>query len=205
MSKQSDEQILLKTTHFCDSCLVSFMIQPIYSKRLPHTVSKHTLTCRGYTWRIIAGSGLDVWIYWHLRCTISLNYNQYSAIADLITSHITRTCYPFPGNGFITQKLSLQITMKSSCHFFFNHLGLPILQNSIQISNSSLRGFCSVLIQSQLQNTFLLYWRGMDHIENTSFCCQNCCRGMLQLSCLAMGTLLLRICCRESVYRAVAW
>jgi hypothetical protein len=27
----------------------------------------------------------------------------------------------FPGNWFITQKLSLQITVKSSWHFFFNH------------------------------------------------------------------------------------
>jgi hypothetical protein len=29
------------------------------------------------------GSGLDDWIYWRLLCTVSLHYNQYSAIADL--------------------------------------------------------------------------------------------------------------------------
>jgi hypothetical protein len=40
-------------------------------------------------WRIITGSGLDGWIYWRLLCTISLNYKQYSAIADLHTFQFT--------------------------------------------------------------------------------------------------------------------
>jgi hypothetical protein len=52
---------------------------------------------------------------------INSKYRQYSAAAHLFTSRITRTCYPFPGNGFITQKLSLQIAVKSSCHFVFSH------------------------------------------------------------------------------------
>jgi hypothetical protein len=39
---------------------------------------------------------------------------------DSLTSRIARICYPFPGNGFVTQKLSIQITMKS-CHFVINH------------------------------------------------------------------------------------
>jgi hypothetical protein len=30
----------------------------------------------GVPWRIITGSGLDDWIYWHLLCSISLNHNQ---------------------------------------------------------------------------------------------------------------------------------
>jgi hypothetical protein len=37
----------------------------------------------------------------------------------------------------LSHKLSLHITMKSSCHFLFNHLGLPTLQNSIQFSDSN--------------------------------------------------------------------
>jgi hypothetical protein len=37
----------------------------------------------------------------------------------------------------LLQEPSLQITMKSSCHFLFNHLGLPTLQNSTQFSNSN--------------------------------------------------------------------
>jgi hypothetical protein len=37
----------------------------------------------------------------------------------------------------LTQKLSLQITMKSSFHFLFNHLGVPTLQNSTQFSNAN--------------------------------------------------------------------
>jgi hypothetical protein len=38
---------------------------------------------------------------------------------------------------FLATDLSLQITMKSSCHFLFNHLGMTTLQNSTQYSNSS--------------------------------------------------------------------
>jgi hypothetical protein len=37
----------------------------------------------------------------------------------------------------LSQELSLQITMNSSCHLLFNHLGLPTLQNSTQLPNSS--------------------------------------------------------------------
>jgi hypothetical protein len=40
---------------------------------------------------IILGSGLDDWIYWCLLCTISLNYEQYSAIADLHNLQFTVT------------------------------------------------------------------------------------------------------------------
>jgi hypothetical protein len=42
--------------------------------------------------------------------------------------------------------------MKSSCHFFFNHLGLPTLQNSTQFSNSTYlqSPYCTVLICTQL-------------------------------------------------------
>jgi hypothetical protein len=43
----------------------------------------------GVPWRIKAGSGLDDRIYLPLLCTLSLNDNQYSAIADLHTSRFT--------------------------------------------------------------------------------------------------------------------
>jgi hypothetical protein len=37
----------------------------------------------------------------------------------------------------LSQELSLQIIMKSSCHFLFNDLGMPTLQNSTQFSNAN--------------------------------------------------------------------
>jgi hypothetical protein len=37
----------------------------------------------------------------------------------------------------LTQEMSLQITMKSSCHFLLNHLGKWTLQNSTQFSNAN--------------------------------------------------------------------
>jgi hypothetical protein len=40
------------------------------------------------SWRIMS-SGLDDWIYWRLLCTVSLNYKQYSPIADLHTLQFT--------------------------------------------------------------------------------------------------------------------
>jgi hypothetical protein len=40
----------------------------------------------GYAWGIIRGSGSGDWIYWRLLCTVTLSYNQYSAIADLLLS-----------------------------------------------------------------------------------------------------------------------
>jgi hypothetical protein len=37
----------------------------------------------------------------------------------------------------LSQELSLQIIMKSSCHFLFNHLGMSTLQNSTQFSDAN--------------------------------------------------------------------
>jgi hypothetical protein len=37
----------------------------------------------------------------------------------------------------LSQELSLQITMKSSCHFLVNRLVMPTLQNSTQFSNDN--------------------------------------------------------------------
>jgi hypothetical protein len=81
----------------------------------------HTVPCR----RVRVTNNCGFWIWWPNLLTpsftITLKYRQYSAIGDLLTSGITRTCYPFPSKGFITQKLSSHITIKSSCHFVFNH------------------------------------------------------------------------------------
>jgi hypothetical protein len=91
----------------------------------------------------------EFWIGWldllTLLWTISLLIKTNTALPLLLTSQITRACYPFPGNWFITQKLSLLITMKYSCHFFFNHIGLPTLQNSTQFSNS-ISSLCTPLL-----------------------------------------------------------
>jgi hypothetical protein len=37
----------------------------------------------------------------------------------------------------LSQELSLQITTKSSCHFLFNHLEVPTLQNLTQFSSAN--------------------------------------------------------------------
>jgi hypothetical protein len=47
----------------------------------------------------------------------------------------------------LSQELSLQMTMKSSCYFLFNHLGMQILQNSSRFSNVN-----SLLQSSQSQS-----------------------------------------------------
>jgi hypothetical protein len=45
--------------------------------------------CTGVRVTQITGSGSDEWIYWRLHGTISINYNQDSAIADLPTFKFT--------------------------------------------------------------------------------------------------------------------
>jgi uncharacterized membrane protein YqhA len=37
----------------------------------------------------------------------------------------------------LSQELSLQIIMKSSCHFLANHLRMPTLQNTTHFSNAN--------------------------------------------------------------------
>jgi hypothetical protein len=77
------------------------------------------------------------WLHWHPLSQFLLFTISYSAIANLPTSQITRTRYiRFLTTGLL-QELSLQITVKSSCHFLFNHLALPTLQNSTQFSNAN--------------------------------------------------------------------
>jgi hypothetical protein len=62
--------------------------------------------------------------------TIDLNYKQYSDIADLHTFQFTVAhALGFPSSLVVfwqrisIQKLTLQITMKSSRHFLFNYTG----------------------------------------------------------------------------------
>jgi hypothetical protein len=55
-----------------------------------------------------------------------LNYKPYSAIADLHTFQFRVAQALFVSwQRISTQKLSFQIIMKSSCHFFFNQLWIP--------------------------------------------------------------------------------
>jgi hypothetical protein len=54
----------------------------------------------------------------------------------------------------LSQEVSLQTTMKSSCRCLFNHLGLPTLQNSTQFSNYN------SLIESSYKRLSLLAGRG---------------------------------------------
>jgi hypothetical protein len=65
----------------------------------------------------------------------------------------------------LSQELSLQTTIKSSCHFLFNHLGLPTLRNSTQFSN------CNSLIPLAT-NRLSLYSLRSDPMESTVFSCR---------------------------------
>jgi hypothetical protein len=63
---------------------------------------------------------------------------------------------------YLSQELSLQITMKSSCHFLFRHRGLLSLQNSTQLSNSN-------SLFSLATNGLSSCSLGSDPMENTVF------------------------------------
>jgi hypothetical protein len=72
----------------------------------------------GIPWLIITGSGLDDWIYWRLLCTVSLNYKQSSAIADLHNLQFTVT-YAL---GFSVFTSHILVTgLKQSVTKFSNH------------------------------------------------------------------------------------
>jgi hypothetical protein len=90
----------------------------------------------GVPWLIIRGSGLDDWIYWQLLLKYLSFTTNYSATANLSTSQIIRHALRFLAMDLL-QELSLQIIMKSSCHFLFNHLGMPALQNWTQFSKAN--------------------------------------------------------------------
>jgi hypothetical protein len=67
-------------------------------------------------------------------------YTSRCQVADLNNDYaFTMTSLSVSWQRISTQKLSLQITMKSSCHFLFNHLGLPT--PSIRIYDDSILHF----------------------------------------------------------------
>jgi hypothetical protein len=61
-----------------------------------------------------------------------------------------------------SQELSLQVTVKSSCHFLFNHLGTPTLQNSTNFSNAN------SLISSSYKRTLVIYPQHGPHGKHIS-------------------------------------
>jgi hypothetical protein len=144
----------------------------------------------GVPWLIITGSGLDDWIYWRLLCTVSLNYKKCSAIADFTHFPVHR-CTRTKGSQspavvswqrISTQKLSLQITMKVSCHFFFNHLELPTRPISpILILMSLLYSVLVVPLVTSNCIPYIVSARTTHHRKHRLPSCRN----VLPLSCLA--------------------
>jgi hypothetical protein len=70
-----------------------------------------------------------------------------------------------------TQEKPLRITMKSSCHFFSNHLGLPtqfdpILQFSLHFVVFPFPWFLTLYSSINATNKLPLYRRGPDYAEN---------------------------------------
>jgi hypothetical protein len=51
----------------------------------------------------------------------------------------------------LSEELSLQITKKSSCHFFFNRLGMRTLQNSNQFSNAKSLVYSTVRVRVRVR------------------------------------------------------
>jgi hypothetical protein len=87
---------------------------------------------RGHVWRIITVLDWMIGFIDPSLYNLSLNWNPYSAVADLHTFQFTAA----HALGFsvstsrclvadlTTQELSLQVTIKSSSHFFLNYLGM---------------------------------------------------------------------------------
>jgi hypothetical protein len=77
----------------------------------------------------------------------------------------------------LSQELLLQISTNSSCHFSFNHLGMPTLQNSNQFSNVNspislvLSNWlpCIYAAQTYRKHVSRVRIRGADHVENIAF------------------------------------
>jgi hypothetical protein len=98
---------------------------------------KYKVTYLG-SWPIIAGSGFDDWIYKHLHLQSLLITINYSAIANVPTSQITRAHYPFPGNRFITGPIT-------SNHYEV-FLPFPAVANSKDSAHFS-SDYCSVFLK----------------------------------------------------------
>jgi hypothetical protein len=108
----------------------------------------------GFTWRMITGSGLDDWIYWHLYITWFWTTANYSAIAILhnfqftvahalgcsvFTSHILAT-------DLLQSRCNFKSHMKSSWHCiisFLPFLRLPIPRLDSLLLYTPLYSVCS--------------------------------------------------------------
>jgi hypothetical protein len=105
------------------------------------------------------GSGLDDWIDTYTFAQFRTTGN-YSAIAILHTSQLTIAhaleFSVFASRTLTTdlwQELSLQISVKYSCHFLFSHLGMPTLQNSTQFSKANSLIYLSLSLSPTLRPT----------------------------------------------------
>jgi hypothetical protein len=102
-----------------------------------HSTPSYLRYCHvsGVPWRIMS-SGLYDWIYWQLVQS-ARTYRQYSDMADLhkLSSPLTHALgfSVFTSRILVTeseQEVLLQITMKSSFRFSFNHLGVQTRTSS---------------------------------------------------------------------------
>jgi hypothetical protein len=94
----------------------------------------------------------------------------------------------------ISRELSLQITMKSSCNFLFNHLGMPTIHNSTQFShvNSLIQFSPDYSYNCQLRSSLLLHQLCMDPTENTVGINEEAC---LPRRCLAVDFIFFACLC----------
>jgi hypothetical protein len=137
-----------------------------------------------------AGSGLDDWIYWHIIHT-TRNYRQlqcyrYSHTLQFTVAHTMGLSLPwsYPGNGFITDSLKLQITHEA---FFSQHIFLSLFRkcqlNSIPLFTSSYPGRLASRKLTQLFSTeifFITTLHGPRRKHSLSIagkaCLQRCCK-----------------------------
>jgi hypothetical protein len=130
----------------------------------------------GVPWRIITGFGLNDWIYWRLLCTISLNYNQYSANSDLPTFQFTVAhALGFSVSTSRCLVADLNTGTITSNHyevflsFFFNHLGPPtpwIRPNSPILSITTTTTTTTILA-SQIQSQSYFTTGGLPPVSSS--------------------------------------
>jgi hypothetical protein len=117
--------------------------------------SKYIVTCTGVRVTTNNGSTSDDWIYWtfFVQSLLITSHTAPSLIYTLSSSPLhthkdSQSPLVVSWQRISTQELSLQITMKSSSNFFFDHLGMPTQFSS---SNSPV----SVVLNSVLHGTDL--------------------------------------------------
>jgi hypothetical protein len=140
----------------------------------------------GVPWRIITDSVFYDRIYWRLLCTISLNYKQYSDVADLhifqftvvhalgFSVYTSRILATDLNTGTITWNyyevvLSFSSSITLDCRLTRTRPNSPI--QSLLCCIPILLVMDSVLISAT--NRFPLYSLGSDIMENTFYCCRD--------------------------------